>query len=91
MKCSSCRNVTKGGPRLHCFAPDPEDNKYCAFFTPMTNGDRIRNMTDEELEEIIRRVSLHWEPWCDRNCEAGADCNDCLRKWLQQPVEEDAG
>lgn len=56
----------------------------------MTNADRIRAMTDEELAE-----------WLCSNCD---DCNDCvafelcnafdgksngLKKWLKQPVKED--
>ena len=56
---------------------------------PQTNADRIRSMTDEELEEGIRRLSLEYEPWCDRHCKMNGDddCNRCLRSWLQQPAE----
>lgn len=55
----------------------------------MTNADRIRSMSDEELEEGIRRLSLEYEPWCDRHCKMNGDddCNRCLRIWLQQPAE----
>lgn len=55
----------------------------------MTNADRIRSMTDEELEEGIRSLSLGYEPWCDHHCKMSGDddCNRCLRSWLQQPAE----
>ena len=57
---------------------------------PMTNADRIRAMSDEELEEFIRAISLCYEPWCDHHCAMKGDdnCNSCLAKWLKQPVEE---
>ena len=59
---------------------------------PMTNADRIRAMTDEELEYGIKKISIGWEPWCDRHCKMNGDddCNECLRKYLKQPVKEDA-
>lgn len=57
---------------------------------PMSNADRIRSMSDEELEEGIRRLSIGYEPWCDHHCKMqGEDnCNMCLKKWLRQPSEE---
>lgn len=60
--------------------PDPE---------PITNADRIRAMSDEELEDVIRAIGLGYEPWCDHHCKMqGEDnCNICLKKWLQQPAE----
>ena len=33
--------------------PDVEMGRYCIFYKPMTNGDRIRRMKDEELAEIV--------------------------------------
>ena len=54
-----------------------------------TNAQKIRSMTDEELEEEIRSLSLGYEPWCDHHCKMqGEDnCNICLKNWLQQPAE----
>lgn len=64
---------------------------FCDRYTypTMTNADRIRSMTDEELEEGIRSLSLGYEPWCDNHCKMSGDddCNRCLRSWLQQPAE----
>ena len=66
-----------------------EDSECAAFNRavedkPMTNADRIRAMSDEELEEGIRRLSLWCEPWCDHHCKMNGDddCNRCLRIWL---------
>ena len=46
---------------------------------PMTNADRIRAMTDEELEKFIKRVAN--EGWLK------VGLSD-VSKWLQQPAEE---
>lgn len=57
---------------------------------PMTNGDRIRAMSDEELAEFLNRVK---QP-CD-NCQLAVVegactetlCDDAMEKWLKQPCE----
>ena len=56
-----------------------------------TNADRIRNMSDEELVELIAGLSKHclagiWE--CD--CSTYETCKNCnveVRKWLQSEAE----
>ena len=56
-----------------------------------TNADRIRAMSDEALEDFIRKISICFEPWCDKHCkfDIGDNCNTCLRDWLKQPAEVD--
>ncbi len=55
-----------------------------------TNADRIRASSDEELEDFIRKIAIHFEPWCDNHCKMDDDddCNKCLAKWLQKPAGE---
>ena len=51
----------------------------------MTNADRIRAMSDEELAKIIER-----ELGCPAtgDCEKmSKDCKACWLDWLQQPAE----
>ena len=55
----------------------------------MTNGDRIRAMTDKELAESDELLSglcnvLHGQGY---PCEANT-CRECLLKWLGSPAEE---
>lgn len=59
----------------------------------MTNADRIRAMSDEELATFISEIADE----CERNTECnqhcyGCDIEYCVResclKWLQMPVEE---
>ena len=74
--------------------------KKCAEFNravenkPMTNADRIRAMSDEELATFISEIADE----CERNTECnqhcyGCDIEYCVResclKWLQQPAEDD--
>ena len=62
---------------------------------PMTNADRIRDMSDEELAEFLKRV--HVDPcsaccdnlyWCRRNNAPEPVCKNHFLEWLQQPAEE---
>ena len=55
----------------------------------MTNADRIR-ATDDELAIMLHAVKMGYKPWCDYHCENEGDdgCDNCIKKWLQQPAEE---
>lgn len=59
------------------------------FAPPMTNADRIRNMSDEELVAFIGHNCL-----CGRIqdegtwCEEQGVCEGCLLKWLKQPADD---
>lgn len=59
----------------------------CETCKPLTNGDKIRAMTDEELATLISGG----DHICDRIPEwvcKGAKCFDCCLAWLRSPVEE---
>lgn len=62
---------------------------------PLTNADRIRAMSDEELSEFISRIEIgdfgqqvYGKTFCDM-CKGQYECDDCRLWWLQQPAEED--
>ena len=64
----------------------------CVDCEHMTNADRIRSMSDEELAEQLGLMTTICE-FCakQKNCEDAQDYNCCMEgilKWLQQPVEE---
>lgn len=70
----------------------------CGAYAPkiITNADRIRAMSDEELAAFLERV--HVDPcsaccdnlyWCRRNNAPEPVCQKHFFKWLQQPAEED--
>lgn len=61
---------------------------------PLTNADRIRAMSDEELAEFISRIEIgdfgqqvYGKTFCDM-CKGQYECDDCRLWWLQQPAEE---
>ena len=52
----------------------------------LTNADRIRAMSDEELANIIAGTPICEESYMDCLLE-GRDCETCLLEWLKQPAE----
>ena len=63
----------------------------CKGYIPMTNADRIRAMSDEELAKFIATpCQCEVRPKRDGFRECGNDlCLQYLLKWLQHPAEED--
>ena len=54
----------------------------------ISNADRIRQMTDEELADIIELSDCENCPYWHNNCGARM-CRDGFLKWLKQEVSED--
>ena len=46
-------------------SPDIERERICDKYVPMTNADRIRSMSDEELAKILVAVACETHGWCD--------------------------
>ena len=64
---------------------------FCDKYThpPMTNADRIRAMSDEELADMLWKTGRNYRAVC---AEPVVDYNEHyehLIEWLQQPAEED--
>ena len=65
---------------------------FCDKYThpPMTNADRIRAMTDEELADCIYQdvlgVACRIKQERNESCSEYM-CRDCLLEWLKQPAE----
>lgn len=83
--CCNC-----GSPQYMCKCKP----KLCGSLVPMTNADRIRAMSDEELAEFLSDFKD-----CAGDCFVGKGIKDCsgicatsetLGIWLRQPAEEDA-
>lgn len=92
-KCTNCTKYddcrTGSGLVWPCGAYVPKN--------PMTNADRIRSMSDEELAEILELLTKHdlclnpSATSCD-DCLLSSFCSGCTEGdelyWLQQPAEE---
>lgn len=72
----------------------------CQCEKPMTNGDRIRNMSDEELAIFLEAIKCNSHGWCEdcgtlkgEPCNGFKDESNSLVKerldWLKEEVEED--
>lgn len=106
MKCKNCNNLLNmtdiTGENICNWCPkindsvDIEIDRACNKYQGISNGDRIRNMTDEELAEHILKIdqSEHIK-FCQNKdecceCDAGITtdmCKQCLLEWLQKEVE----
>ena len=75
IKCRSCFFYRNEWCEKIVDSPDPEEARDCAYFREMTNADKIRSMTDEELAEFL--------------IDLADDGNLKIREWLRQPAEED--
>lgn len=104
MKCKCCQNiynlsneddeiVGKWCPKIND-SPDIECDRECDHYKPMTNADRIRNMSDEELAYfLVEEVNAVFDCCeCDEpESEYGScisDCKNPMLKWLQAEVKE---
>ena len=86
------------------YEKESPDSKYCLGckqnaidkYTPMTNADAIRNMSDEELAEFLLKVNsayaepcmlsggdCKWEDYPTRD----KGCKDCFLEYLRKEVE----
>lgn len=97
-KCAFCVNnewITEDGHRFHWCKTHSDnygsgyDERDCEEFKPITNGERIRQMTDEELVELIFTgygcnmcVYENLNP-CSTCCKEG------LTKWLKQEANDE--
>lgn len=54
----------------------------------MTNGDRIRAMTDEELAERLDENIACYKCWLENECH-GKSCKEMFMEWLRSPAESE--
>lgn len=72
-----CVGSSRRGGHKNCFEP-----------REMTNADRIRGMSDEELAALIM-ADPPCDEWYGELCNIHRpNCKDCVLDWLQQPAEE---
>ena len=85
-RCTSCKNrirLTGWVACDGCLHNECLEDRY----EPMTNADRIRNMTDEELAQLLSTGTFICEGLKDI-CEYMPGCEVCRLAWLRSPVEE---
>ena len=56
----------------------------------MTNGDKIRQMTDEELTEwLAERGDCKTCAWYGKDCAKRGSCKRGIAEWLRKEANED--
>ena len=84
--CKQCREFEKckDDAFINGAKFDPNESvKYCTGFEPITNSDRIRAMSDEELAEYLAEIGSE--------ANNGVIYSDRPEEWLEylkQPAEE---
>ena len=89
IKCRNCFFYRNEWCEKIVDSPDPEEARDCNYFREMTNADRIRAMTDEELAEFLWNFNL-----ADVSTGTVGEFGPHmfryrLKEWLQMPAEED--
>lgn len=96
VKCKNCNNlynlsdeddviIGKWCPKIND-SPHLDIERDCEHYKSMTNADRIRSMTDEELAMAIMCPAEF--TGSDKVCDFSHDCKDCTLGWLQKESEE---
>ena len=67
---------------------DPNECNEWLDPAPMTNAQKIRSMSDEELAEFIKKIKVR-AALCKAVKNNDAFEELCSAEWLQRPAEED--
>ena len=90
--------IIKTDSKEHYKATEDFARRLIDHAKPMTNADRIRAMSDEELAKVLNAFTAYFEE-CNRST-SDVECEDCelyelcclgegkALEWLKQPVEE---
>ena len=87
--CKKCNNLVNDWCEKVIDSPDPDMQRDCQYFCEKTNADRIRSMTDDELNELFHEIynagaedAVAYE-WGQRT-----NSFEWTMDWLHQPAEE---
>ena len=86
--CKKCKNLVNDWCEKVIDSPDPDMQRDCQYFCEKTNAQKIRSMSDEELNELFRDIynagaedAVAYE-WGQRT-----NSFEWTMEWLQQPAE----
>ena len=86
--CKKCKNLVNGWCEKVIDSPDPDMQRDCQHFREKTNADRIRSMTDDELNDLFNDIynagvddAVEYE-WGHRT-----NSFEWTMEWLQKPAE----
>ena len=92
-KCNNCKNLETKDNGFDAYSwcekindcPHEDIERDCEHYSPMTNADRIRSMTDEELADFL--VTVETYGYHDQSISGTYEMNE----WLLMESEEEDG
>lgn len=93
VKCNNCKNLETKDNGFDAYSwcekindcPHEDIERDCEHYSPMTNADRIRSMTDEELADFL--VTVETYGYHDQSISGTYEMNE----WLLMESEEEDG
>ena len=86
--CKKCNNLVNDWCEKVIDSPDPDMQRDCQHFCEKTNAQKIRSMSDDELNELFHEIynagvddAVEYE-WGHRT-----NSFEWTMEWLQQPAE----
>ena len=86
--CKKCNNLVNDWCEKVIDSPDPDMQRDCQHFCEKTNAQKIRSMSDDELNELFRDIynagaedAVSYE-WGQRK-----NSFEWTMEWLKQPAE----
>ena len=86
--CKKCNNLVNDWCEKVIDSPDPDMQRDCQYFCEKTNAQKIRSMSDDELNELFHEIynagvndAVAYE-WGQRT-----NSFEWTMEWLQQPAE----
>ena len=90
VKCNNCKNLESKDNGFDAYSwcekindcPHEDIERDCEHYSPMTNADRIRSMTDDELADFL--VTVETYGYHDQSISGTYEMNE----WLRAESEE---
>lgn len=84
-KCCNCKNLETKDNGFDAYSwcekindcPQEDIERECDYYVPMTNADRIRSMTDDELADFLMTVESYG--YHDQSISGTYEMNEWLR------------
>lgn len=87
IKCAYCKNFVELWCDLKADSPDPDLVRDCIGFEQITNGDKIRAMSDEKLAWELMTWRFDAFGKAEGNQSTLPDSQKTILEYLKQPVE----
>ena len=86
--CKKCNNLVNGWCEKVIDSPDPDMQRDCQHFCEKTNADRIRSMSDDELNDLFHEIyNAGAEDASSYEWGQRTNSFEWTMDWLQMPTE----